>query len=92
MRVERLSQAHADSLQVPLRGGVLVTRLTAEGPAVRGGIEIGDVILEIADQRVFTPEDFRSVVEQLPADKSYPVKLIRDTETISVAITPEISE
>jgi S1-C subfamily serine protease len=50
------------------------------------------VILEIADQRVFTPEDFRSVVEQLPADKSYPVKLIRDTETISVAITPEISE
>jgi serine protease Do len=92
MRVERLSQDQADSLQLPLRGGVLVTRLTAEGPAVRGGIEIGDVILEIADQRVFTPEDFRSVVEQLPADKSYPVKLIRDTETISVAITPEISE
>ena len=92
MRVERLSQDQADSLQLPLRGGVLVTRLTAEGPAVRGGIEIGDVILEIADQRVFTPEDFRSVVEQLPADKSYPVKLIRDTETMSVAITPEISE
>jgi serine protease Do len=92
MRVERLSQDQADALQLPLRGGVLVTRLTAEGPAVRGGIRIGDVILEIADQRVFTPEDFRSVVEQLPADKSYPVKLIREKDPISIAIKPEISE
>jgi serine protease Do len=92
MRVEKLSQDQADSLQLPLRGGVLVTRLTADGPAVQGGIGIGDVILEIAEQRVFTPEDFRSVVEQLPADKSYVVKLIRDKETLSVAITPVISE
>ncbi|MFN6162928.1 MAG: S1C family serine protease [Planctomycetota bacterium] len=92
MRVEKLSQDQADLLQLPLRGGVLVTRLTADGPAVQGGIEIGDVILEIAEQRVFTPEDFRSVVEQLPADKSYVVKLIREKETLSVAITPVISE
>ncbi|MCU0708377.1 MAG: trypsin-like peptidase domain-containing protein [Pirellula sp.] len=92
MRVERLSQDLADELQLPLRGGVLVTRLTADGPAVVGGIQIGDVITEIADQKVFTPEDFRSVVEQLPADKSYPVKLIRDLQTISLAIKPEISD
>jgi serine protease Do len=92
MRVERLSQDLADELQLPLRGGVLVTRLSADGPAVTGGIQIGDVITEIAGQKVFTPEDFRSVVEQLPADKSYPVKLIRDQQSIPLEITPVISE
>ncbi len=92
MRVERLSQDQADSMQLPLRGGVLVTRLNADGPAVLGGIQIGDVIVEIADQRVFTPEDFKSVVEQLPADKEYTVKLIRGAENMSLAITPIISD
>jgi serine protease Do len=92
LRVERLSQDQADALQLPLRGGVLVTRMNADGPAFLGGIQIGDVIVEIADQRVFTPEDFKSVVEQLPADKAYSVKLIRNQQNLTLAITPVISE
>ena len=92
LRVERMTQTLADELKLPVRGGVLVTRITADGPAQKAGLEIDDVILEIAQQQVFTPEDFRSVVEQLPADKSYPVKLIRDSEHISLEITPVISD
>lgn len=92
LRVERLTQTLADELKLPVRGGVLVTRITADGPAQKAGLEIDDVILEIAQQQVFTPEDFRGVVEQLPADKSYPVKLIRDSEHITLEITPVISE
>jgi serine protease Do len=92
LRVERLTQTLADELRLPVRGGVLVTRITADGPAQKAGLEIDDVILEIAQQQVFTPEDFRGVVEQLPADKSYSVKLIRDSEHITLEITPVISE
>ncbi len=92
LRVERMTQTLADELKLPVRGGVLVTRITADGPAQKAGLEIDDVILEIAQQQVFTPEDFRSVVEQLPADKSYPVKLIRDSEHITLEITPVISD
>ena len=92
LRVERLTQTLADELKLPVRGGVLVTRITADGPAQKAGLEIDDVILEIAQQQVFTPEDFRGVVEQLPADKSYTVKLIRDSEHITLEITPVISD
>jgi serine protease Do len=92
LRVERLTQTLADELRLPVRGGVLVTRITADGPAQKAGLEIDDVILEIAQQQVFTPEDFRGVVEQLPADKSYSVKLIRDSEHITLEITPVISD
>ncbi len=92
MRVEPLSQALADQLQLPLRGGVLVTRLSADGPGVKGGVQIDDVILEIAEQRVFTPEGFRGVVEQLPADKAYPVKLLRNKEVMTLSVAPVIAE
>jgi S1-C subfamily serine protease len=51
-----------------------------------------NVILEIAKQRVFTPEDFRSVVEQLPADKPYPMSILRSSEKLTLEITPVINE
>jgi serine protease Do len=79
-------------LKLPVRGGVAVTRINPDSPAQKAGLQIEDVIVEIAQQRVFTPEDFRSVVEQLPADKAYPVTIIRSGEKQTLEITPIIAE
>ena len=92
LRVERLTQSFADELKIPVRGGVLVSRITPDGPGQKAGLELDDVILEIAQQKVFTPEDFRSIVEQLPADKSYPVLILRDGKQLSLEIAPVITE
>lgn len=92
MRVEPLTQVLADELKLPVRGGVIVTRINPDSPAQKAGLQIEDVILEIAQQRVFTPEDFRSVVEQLPADKAYPVTIIRSKDKQTLEITPVIAE
>ena len=92
MRVEPLTQTLADELKLPVRGGVIVTRINPDSPAQKAGVQIEDVILEIAQQRVFTPEDFRSVVEQLPADKAYPISIIRSKDKQTLEITPVISE
>jgi serine protease Do len=91
LRVDRMTQSFADELQLPVRGGVVVTRISADGPAQRAGLEIDDVILEIAKQKVFTPEDFRSIVEQLPADQAYSIQLIRDGQPLTLEIKPVIS-
>ncbi|MEI8213893.1 MAG: trypsin-like peptidase domain-containing protein [Planctomycetota bacterium] len=92
VRVERMTQAFADELKLPVRGGVVVTRITADGPGQKAGLEIEDVILEIAQQKVFTPEDFRSIVEQLPAVQAYPIQIIRDGQPMSIEITPVIAD
>ena len=92
MRVEPMTQDQASELKLPVRGGVAVTRINPDSPAVKAGLQIDDVILEIAAQRVFTPEDFRSIVEQLPADKPYPLTLMRGLEKISLEITPVIAD
>lgn len=92
MRVEPMSQEQARELNLPVRGGVTVTRINPDSPAFAAGLKIEDVILEIASQKVYTPEDFRSIVEQLPADKAYPITLLRGSEKLSLEITPVIAD
>jgi serine protease Do len=87
-----IPQYLAEELKIPVRGGVQLTKITAGSPAAKSGMEIGDVILELAGQRIFTPEDFRSLVEQLPADSDYPIKFLRDGKQQTLEIRPVVSE
>jgi serine protease Do len=74
----QIPQELAEQLKIPVRGGVYVTRLVKDGPAAHAGIATGDIIVEIANQKVRTPADFASVVEQLPIGQPQMVKFIRD--------------
>jgi len=92
VRVEKIPQYIAEELKIPVRGGVQVQRLTPAMPAFKSGLEIGDILLELGDQKVFTPDDFRSVVEQLPADRAYPIKLLRDGQPMTINVQPVVEE
>ncbi len=90
--VDVIPQYLAEELKIPVRGGVQLTKMVADSPATRAGMEIGDVILELGGQKVFTPEDFRSLVEQLPADRAYPIKFLRDGKLSTLEIRPVVKE
>lgn len=92
VRVESIPQALAEELKIPVRGGVQLTKISANSPATRAGMEIGDVILELGGQKVFTPADFLSLVEQLPADRAYPIKFLRDGTLQTLEIQPVVKE
>ena len=92
VRVDPIPQYLAEELKIPVRGGVQLTKMTADSPATRAGMEIGDIILELAAQKVFTPQDFLSLVEQLPADRAYPIKLMRDGKLLTLEIRPVVKE
>ena len=90
--VDVIPQYLAEELRIPVRGGVQLLKMTGNSPATRAGMEIGDVILELAGQKVFTPEDFKSLVEQLPADRAYPIKFLRDGKSMTLEIQPIVKE
>ena len=92
IRVDVIPQFLARELKIPVRGGVQITVMGKDSPATRAGMEIGDVIVELAGQKVFTPEDFQSLVEQLPADRAYPIKLLRDGQSITLEVRPVVKE
>ncbi len=45
--IQALNDAQARRLMLPSARGALITNLTPGGPAVRGGLEVGDVLTEI---------------------------------------------
>lgn len=92
LTVDTIPQYVAEELKIPVRGGVQLTKMVADSPATKAGMEIGDVIVELAGQKVFTPADFKSLVEQLPADRAYPIRFLREGKSLTLEIQPVVRE
>lgn len=92
IRVDRLPQKLADELKIPVRGGAYVSKVYPDSPAERAKLVAGDVIVELASQRVFTADDFRRIVEQLPADRSHTIRILRDGKPEQLEIMPEVRD
>jgi serine protease Do len=88
VRVDPIPQSLAEELNIEVRSGVYVSRVSPDLPAEKCGMEQGDIIVQLGDQRIFSAEYFRSVVEQLPADRSYPVKVLREGKPLTFDIQP----
>jgi serine protease Do len=71
--------------ELELDNGVLVQRVV-EGPASRAGISKGDVILSINSESVTSVQQFRKLVEALPAGKSVAVLVQRNGNPTFLAI------
>ena len=71
------------------QGGVLITNVESDN-AYRAGVRRGQVILMINNQPVGGMDDFRTILEDLPAQRSVALLLQRsDGSTTFVAYTPE---
>jgi serine protease Do len=76
LAVSPLSDKQREATDVA-EGGVLVTRVTPNGPAAKTGIEEGDVLLRIGRMPIRDTRDFTRRVRQLPAGKSVPILVQR---------------
>jgi serine protease Do len=88
MKADRIPQSVAAELKISPLSGIYVSRITPKLPADKGGLMLGDIVLELADQKVQTPGDFGRVVEQLPVGQSYPVKILRDGMPMTLQVQP----
>ena len=70
------------------RKGALVSRVEKNTPAARAGIEVGDVILEVAGKKVEGPRELRLHVSSMAPGSKVDLKLMRDgkEKTISVEL------
>jgi serine protease Do len=49
--------------------GVVVTGVADNSPSAEKGVEVGDVILEVAQESVATPKDVQDKVDKLKTDR-----------------------
>ena len=68
---------------------VLVTAVAAGSPAARGGVIVGDVILEVDGHHVASPEDLLDLLQGDRVGRSVTLRILRGGAPIDVAVTVE---
>jgi S1-C subfamily serine protease len=67
--------------------GVLITNVTADGPAAKAGVQKNDVLVAVADQEIGGPETLDKLLEAV-AEKPTPIILIRGGHKQTLTVTP----
>ena len=67
--------------------GAVVSEVRADGPAEAAGIEAGDVIVEFDGERVRSARQLARLVEETPAGRAAPLRVLRDGSAVTLNVT-----
>src|SRR5262249_28225737 len=70
-------------------GGVLVTAVTDDGPAARGGVKAGDVITKVNDAPVRSREELVRALRDVKDDAQATIGLVRDRRETTLSVKLE---
>ena len=76
----------AESFGLPVKEGVLITGVLAEGPAARGGLRPGDVVTSIAGASVANTAQLLSAVAALKPQSTAAIGVQRGGQTLDVTL------
>ena len=71
----------------PTDSGVLVTHVDADQPAAKAGLKVGDVIIEVAGQKVEDPSDLIDAVADKDAGAQVKLLVVRERRTTTLTAT-----
>ena len=76
----------AESLNLSTRSGVLITGVLQDGPASKGGLRPGDVVVAVADLPVTTVAQMLEAVAALPPGQPATVKVQRGQKPLTLTL------
>jgi serine protease Do len=84
--VQRVTPTLADGLGLEKPRGALVANVDINSPAERGGMKVGDVIIEFDGREIEESDDLPLVVARTPVGKHVQVQVIRDKKEMTLPI------
>ena len=89
-RGETIRRAYLGVSTAAAGGGALVRDATAGGPAARAGIRAGDLIVTVGGERIGTPDDVATAIQDHEPGEEIEVEVRRDGElrTFTIKLTP----
>lgn len=73
-------------------GGVKLSGVSGGGPADKAGLKGGDIIIELAGQKITNIYDYTYAIDALKIGVPTKVVVLRDGEKVALTITPEARE
>ncbi|MDP9413157.1 MAG: trypsin-like peptidase domain-containing protein, partial [Pseudomonadota bacterium] len=94
IQIQPLDEDVAAALGVPKDRGGLVSGITPAGPAARGGVQQGDVVVSVAGRPVTPDETLAYIIAQQRVGSRVPFEVIRNgrRQTVTVTIAERPSE
>jgi serine protease Do len=86
VRIQEVTDELAESLSLGKARGALVSEVSPGGPAEKGGLKVGDVIVKFDNKPVPTMRDLPRIVAETKIDKPVNVELIRRGRTKRIKI------
>jgi serine protease Do len=77
VKIQTVTEEIAGALGVPVNTGALVAAVTPDGPAAKGGIKPGDVIVTFHKEHVATMRNLPRLVARAPIDQKVDVEVVR---------------
>jgi serine protease Do len=87
VKIQSVSGEIASALGIPENAGALVAAITPDGPAAKGGVEAGDVIMKFDNEDVTSMRSLPRLVARAPIDKTVPVDILRKGEKKTLQVT-----
>ncbi|MCX5684772.1 MAG: Do family serine endopeptidase, partial [Planctomycetota bacterium] len=87
--IQRLTPELADSMKLKADQGVLVSQIMEGGPADKGGLKAGDVVVEYAGKPVKTPGELQNTVAWTAPGTKAEIVVVRDGKRQTLTVTVE---
>jgi serine protease DegQ len=81
-----LTPEMADTFNLPVKEGVLITGVLHNGPAAQGGIKPGDVVVQVGGSAVANTSQLLNAVAALKPGDAAPVRVQRGGEVLSLNV------
>ena len=88
VRIQPVTTDIADSMGMAEAKGAIVSEVTADSPALKGGLKTGDTILTLDDAAIADARDLSRKVARVKPGKSVKIEIVRDgkPETVTLEI------
>ncbi|HRH28515.1 MAG TPA: PDZ domain-containing protein, partial [Aquabacterium sp.] len=77
----------AETFNLPVKDGVLITGVLQNGPAAKGGIRPGDVVVQVAQAKVANTAQLLNAVAALKPGVAAQILVQRGRESLSLNVT-----
>ncbi len=85
VNIQTIDAEAADTLELDVEGGALVTRVFPESAAEKAGLVVGDIIIGVNDKRVTSASELRNTIGLLRSGDVIGIRYVRDNESRSTS-------